>query len=70
MVEMKQLAGMSLFELGVFLRSLKCQQAINLDGGGSTTMWIKSQGVVNYPSDNQRFDHSGERKVANVIVIK
>jgi exopolysaccharide biosynthesis protein len=46
---------------------------MNLDGGGSTTMYIKKQsdnGVVNYPSDNKQFDHYGERKVANIIYIK
>jgi len=57
--------GMSLYELQDFLISIKCLEAINLDGGGSTTMWIKDKGVVNYPSDK-----TGERKVANVVVIK
>ena len=38
--------------------------AINLDGGGSTTMWIKGKGVINFPSDA-----SGERPVSNVLLI-
>jgi exopolysaccharide biosynthesis protein len=44
-----------------------------MDGGGSTTMWVKNQpdnGVVNYPSDNKKWDHYGERKVANVILVR
>ncbi|MDX1941911.1 MAG: phosphodiester glycosidase family protein [Saprospiraceae bacterium] len=66
-------AGMTLFELTDLMKSFKCKAAINLDGGGSTTMWIKgkpSNGVVNYPSDNKQFDHFGERACANAVVIK
>jgi len=66
-------AGMSLYELAFFLKILGAKQAANLDGGGSTTMFIKNKGrngVVNYPSDNQKFDHEGERKVANIVYIK
>ena len=45
-------------------KALNCKDAINFDGGGSTTMYIQNQpenGVVNYPSDNKIFDHAGER---------
>lgn len=66
-------AGMNLFELSNFLRWMKSDEAINLDGGGSTTLWVKGQpgnGVVNHPSDNKKWDHEGERKVANVILVK
>ncbi|WP_411273602.1 phosphodiester glycosidase family protein [Daejeonella sp.] len=66
-------AGMSLFELTKLMRWLKSDDAINLDGGGSTSLWIKGHegnGVVNYPSDNKKWDHEGERKVANVILLK
>jgi len=56
--------GMSLIELQEYLKDLGCTDAINLDGGGSTTMWIKEKGVVNYPSDK-----SGERPVSNAILI-
>ena len=66
-------AGMSLFELSKLMRWLKSDDAINLDGGGSTTLWINNQpdsGVVNYPTDNKKWDHEGERKVANVVLLK
>jgi exopolysaccharide biosynthesis protein len=66
-------AGMSLFELRKIMKWLGCTSAINLDGGGSTTLWIQGfpdNGVINYPTDNKLWDHAGERKVANVILLK
>lgn len=66
-------AGMSLFELSKLMLWLKSDDAINLDGGGSTTLWINNwglNGVVNYPTDNKKWDHEGERKVANVLLLK
>jgi exopolysaccharide biosynthesis protein len=68
-----QAHGMSLHELADFLEMLGCIEAINLDGGGSTTMWIKDFeeiGVVNMPSDNKQFDHGGERAVSNILVVQ
>lgn len=68
----QEAAGMSLPELTQFLKMLGCKDAINLDGGGSTTMYIagkSSKGIVNYPSDNRQFDHEGQRKVSNVLVV-
>lgn len=68
----REAAGLSLPELTEILLALKCKTAINLDGGGSTTMYIEGQtsnGIVNFPSDNRTFDHYGQRKVANVIVV-
>ena len=67
-----QALGLSLPELRSLLSELGCRDAVNLDGGGSTTMWILGQpdkGVVNMPSDNKLFDHFGERKVANAVLI-
>ncbi|WP_257669596.1 phosphodiester glycosidase family protein [Parapedobacter tibetensis] len=64
--------GMNLHQLAFLLRVMDVQDALNLDGGGSTTLYIKGEnhsGVVNYPSDNKAFDHDGERKVANAILV-
>ncbi|MCU0467488.1 MAG: phosphodiester glycosidase family protein [Arcicella sp.] len=64
--------GMNLHELTFLTKMLNCKDAINLDGGGSTTMYIKGQpeeGIVNYPCDNKQFDHQGERAVSNVVMI-
>ncbi|MCK8492180.1 phosphodiester glycosidase family protein [Spirosoma sp. RP8] len=67
--------GMNLHELTDLMRWLGCRDAINLDGGGSTTLWIRSvgqgsTGVVNYPSDSKQWIHTGERPVSNVILIR
>lgn len=65
-------AGMTIAELQKIMLWFGCIDAINLDGGGSTTMYIKNMsenGVVNHPSDNKKFDTYGERKVANSIIV-
>jgi len=54
--------GMSLAELASFFLRLGATSAMNLDGGGSSTMAIKGQ-VANDPSDGF------ERAVTNAIVI-
>ena len=64
--------GLSLPELTRIMRWLGCRDAVNLDGGGSSTMYIRdrgSDGIVNNPSDNGRFDPSGQRRVANAILV-
>ena len=60
-------AGMSIPELMHLIRVLGGYDALNLDGGGSTTLWIEGAGVVNYPCDNKKFDHEGQRRVSNCI---
>lgn len=64
--------GLSIPELAKLMHALGCVHALNLDGGGSTTMWLNGfphQGVVNYPSDNKQFDHEGARAVANIVAL-
>ncbi|TVR15820.1 MAG: phosphodiester glycosidase family protein [Balneolaceae bacterium] len=64
--------GMTIPELAEFLESMGAVDALNLDGGGSTAMWIKDKktdGIVNYPSDNFEFDHEGERRVSNALLL-
>jgi len=63
-------AGMTLGETAIVLQALGCTDALNLDGGGSTTMWLAELGVVNHPCDNRTFDHAGERAVANAILLR
>lgn len=67
--------GMNAKELTNFLvKYFNPKDALNMDGGGSTTMVVKGHGdpttnVVNYPTDNKVFDHTGERKVSTHFVI-
>ncbi len=55
--------GMSLDELAQYLSNLGAFQAVNLDGGGSTTMVLHGK-VVNKPSDA-----TGERAVTNALIV-
>lgn len=55
--------GMNLQELAEMLLEMGATDAMNLDGGGSTTMFLKDK-VVNHPSDKE-----GERKVGSVILV-
>ena len=67
--------GMSAREFTEFLvKWFNPQYALNLDGGGSTTMCVKGEGdatthVVNYPCDNSTYDHAGERTRDAFIVV-
>ncbi|WP_294558383.1 phosphodiester glycosidase family protein, partial [uncultured Bacteroides sp.] len=48
------------------------KDALNLDGGGSTALWLSGapeEGIVNFPCDNRNYDHQGERKVANFLYV-
>ena len=56
-------AGMTLYELAELMISLGCSQALNLDGGASTTMVVRGE-VVNQPSDA-----AGERPVSNALLL-
>jgi hypothetical protein len=55
--------GVSLFDLADYLLELGATDAMNLDGGGSTTMYLDGK-VVNHPSDP-----TGERKVSDAILV-
>ncbi len=68
-------AGLTLDELGAVMLALGCTSAINLDGGGSTTLWAAGfrggdgGGIANFPCDDKRFDPAGERAVADVVLV-
>lgn len=40
--------GAYMKELGPIMKSLGCVHAMNLDGGGSTGMWVSGAGMINY----------------------
>ena len=56
-------AGMSLFELRSLVQRLGLRNALNLDGGGSTTMWVAGK-IVNSPSDA-----AGPRRVSDALIL-
>ena len=64
-----QADGASIYETAYVCHLLGMTDAINLDGGGSTTLWTEKTGVINYPCDNKKYDHEGERSVPNLIVV-
>lgn len=43
--------GMTIDELAVFMAGFGVDRAMNLDGGGSSTLWVNNAGVRNTPSD-------------------
>ena len=67
--------GMNAAEVTRFIsRYFNPQWAINMDGGGSTTLTVKGLGhpetnVVNYPTDGGTHDHTGERSVSTHILV-
>ncbi len=46
--------GAYMKELGPIMKSLGCVHAMNLDGGGSTGMWVKGSGMINYKDSSWR----------------
>ncbi len=55
--------GVGFPELAEIMLEVGCQEALNLDGGGSTTLWLKGN-VVNHPSEK-----GVERNVGNALVL-
>ena len=58
--------GLSLYQLAIFMKSLGCSVAYNLDGGGSSTMYFNGE-VINNPTSG----HGGikERSVSDIVYI-
>lgn len=63
--------GMSTTMLQELMRLLGAKHALNLDGGGSTTMYIKDRGVVNHVCNSgSTWDKVVERKVSSILYVK
>lgn len=62
--------GASIDEAVAISQMFGLQDAINLDGGGSCTLWVRGEGVLSHPYDNHRFDHYGQRQVPNILYIR
>jgi exopolysaccharide biosynthesis protein len=62
--------GATLPALADLLVEMGMVDAVNLDGGGSSTLYIEGcsvNGVVNFPSDGGGDDHGGTRAVADGV---
>ena len=46
--------GAYIKELGPIMKSIGCVHAMNLDGGGSTGMWLNGAGMINYKDSSWR----------------
>lgn len=70
--------GVSLFELSLIMKQLGCKDVLNLDGGGSSMMFVRSkkmedvkilpdlnEGIVNFPSDR----HTRERIIPFPLIV-
>ena len=49
-----QSKGATLEEVAMIMKSVGCVHAMNLDGGGSTGMWVKGSGMINYKDGSWR----------------
>ena len=61
--------GASIPEMAHLARVLGAKTALNLDGGGSTTLYLGGD-ILNHPTDNKKFDHEGVRSIPNIIYFK
>ena len=62
--------GVTISEFTKVCAWLGMRDAINLDGGGSSSMWTAEEGTVSYPCRNKKFDHAGERRVSSCVIVK
>ena len=63
-------SGLTLYELATFMvKELGVQTAYNLDGGGSSTLYLNGE-VINNPSGGGFGSSSGERKVSDIVYVK
>ena len=65
-----QARGLTFRDAITLLQDLGCDDALNLDGGGSSIMYLKEHGVISHPSDNNRFDHEGARPMVAIWYLK
>ena len=66
--------GLTLWQLGHEMIALGARNAVNLDGSGAATMWIKGLGVINRPEDRCQFQPypaclAGQRPVSNALLV-
>jgi exopolysaccharide biosynthesis protein len=63
--------GLTLLELATFMQELGCHSALNLDGGGSSTLWIEGKIVNQTVGDkDEGIGQSLVRPVSDALVFK
>lgn len=62
--------GTTISETAQVARMVGMTEAINLDGGGSSTLWLEGKGVLSHPYDNRKYDGYGQRIVPNIVVVR
>ena len=56
--------GIDLYDLAMVMKYLGCYDAMNLDGGGSSSMFVNEK-YINKPCDN-----AGPRPVSNGLYVR
>ena len=57
-------AGVTLVQLSALMRTLGADEAINLDGGGSSTLWVQGRAVMARPANEPQ-----ERALSSTVSI-
>lgn len=60
--------GMSLHDLALYMQHRGCKEALNFDGGGSSTMILDKQ-IINVPSGREYSIVAGERPIETGIIV-
>lgn len=69
--QVRSTKGLTILELANLMLDLGCEYAINLDGGGSSTLWIDGHIVNNTFGDkDEAAGEKIERPVSNAIIFK
>lgn len=64
--------GMTLIETQILMDTIGCENAINMDGGGSASMFINGKGIVNIPRSvgNDGKYITIERSISSIVGIR
>lgn len=62
--------GTTISETAQISRMVGMTEALNLDGGGSSTLWLEGKGVLSHPYDNKKYDGFGQRIVPNIVIVR
>ncbi|MBP7189889.1 MAG: phosphodiester glycosidase family protein [Rickettsiaceae bacterium] len=65
------ISGLTMLELANLMKKIGCISAINLDGGGSSTLWIKGKVINVTTGDNEEnLGQKVQRTVSDAIIFK